>query len=96
MPALFLAEMPCRESMGLEVVIRAKCQACCLCCTEHPAPWCQFWTLWDVEGDASRHPCVPTAMAAVLGLLEKQQCKPQAFLAGVVSAFCLQLISSWF
>lgn len=64
--------------------------------TEHPAPWCQFRTLWDVQGDASRHPCVPTAMAAVLGLLEKQQSKPQAFLASIALAFCLQLISSWF
>lgn len=39
---------------------------------------------------------MPIAMAAVLGLLEKQQCKPQAFLASIVLAFCLQLISSWF
>lgn len=93
-PALFLAKMPCTESVGLGRRVRAKC--CWLCCTEHPAPWCQFWTLWGVQGDASRHPCMPTAMAAVLGLLEEQQSKPQAFLASVALAFCLQLISSCF
>lgn len=69
---------------------------CAVQSSEHPAPWCQFWTPWDVQGDASRQPCVPTAMAAVLGLLEKQRSKPQAFLAGAALAFCLQLISSWF
>lgn len=39
---------------------------------------------------------MPMAMVAALGLLEKQQNKPQAFLASVALAFCLQLISSWF
>lgn len=53
-PALALTGVTCQRSHWL-------------CCTEHPAPWCQFRTLWDVQGDASRHPCVSMAMVAALG-----------------------------
>lgn len=85
-PALLLAEMLCTASHGAGVRSGSRVPSptgCAAKSTVHPAPRCGYQTLWDVQGDASRHPHTHMAIAGRLGLLEKQQSKPQVFLASV-------------
>lgn len=85
-PALLLAEMLCAASRGAGERGGSRVPSPAGCAAKsavHPAPRCRCQTLWDIQGDASRHPRTQTAIAGVLGLLEKQQSKPQVFLASV-------------
>lgn len=94
MPALLLAEMLSLFS----VLWGPKCQILPTVpqSAVHPAQWCWYRTLWDLQGDARRPSCTHMAVTGMLGFPEKQQSKPQALLASLVQAFCLGLISSWF
>lgn len=61
----------------------------------HPAPWCWYRTLWDIQGDASRPSCTHTAITGMLGLPEKQQSKtpgvPGQPSVGLLSSAYLEL-----